>query len=326
MLNLQIRSRIEEAFNKPDHELYQKLQMLFSKTASDHLSNMVNNPKAIDFKIDRSLYTGDLIKIKGARILDFGSGCGFLACVLAASGADYVVGVEIDEARRSTAQFLANEVFQIKNIEFIPEIQSDEEKNYDTILLINVISHLNNPVSNLSVFKRLLKRYGLLFIEDNNNFGSFIVRRKLRRRVWPGEKWDGEIVYKPKRLNYIKSIYPNIPSEDLHRMAADTYGLTFSEIRNFINFMIEKKKKPFQTKFLRSHAPIDPETEMYHENAFRSNELEALLFNMGLIPISKHAKYIFDFKQNWPVSLCFKLFPRLSLYISPAFEILAIKK
>ena len=115
-MDSRILNNLEEAFNNPTSRLYQQLQSLLSKTSSDHLEYMKNNSKAIGCKIKRSIYVGDIINNNGARILDFGSGCGFLSCVLAATGAEFVTGVEIDEPRRRTAEFLAEKVFKVENV------------------------------------------------------------------------------------------------------------------------------------------------------------------------------------------------------------------
>jgi SAM-dependent methyltransferase len=326
MLDKDIRKRLEEAFNIKSAQLYRKLENLAQDIAGDHIEYMKNNSKAIDRKITQSLYVGKRIKNKDARIIDFGSGCGFLSCVLAATGAEYVVGVEIAEPRIKVGKFLSKEVFRIQNVDFISSAESLPPESFDAALLINSISHIQEPLKVLLSIKQLLKKYGLLFIEDNNNYESFIIRRRLKNHVWPGEGLDGEHVYRPMRLEYIKTLHPNIQECEALFLADETYGLNYSETKSFVNYWQEHKKKPFDNKQLKRYAPVNPARGSYQENALRPRELETILFNLGLVPIGYNSKYIFDFKKNWFVSFIFKSFHRLSLKISPGYEILAVKK
>ena len=54
--------------------------------------------------------------------------------------------------------------------------------------------------------------------------------------------------------------------------------------------------------------------------------METLLFNLGFVPVRTGAKHVFDYKRAPLASWVFKTFPRLSLNVSPAFEVLAAKK
>ncbi|MFX0199395.1 MAG: methyltransferase domain-containing protein [Candidatus Hodarchaeota archaeon] len=321
-----IRYRFIRAFNISSSKTYKTLEKLSAATSSDHIEYMKDNVQAIDCKIKRSTYIGQLIHSKNANILDFGSGCGILSCILGAAGASSVVGVEIDDSRRKVASFLASQVFQVKNVKFTKNFKALERETFDAILLINVISHLSDPLKILLDLVQLLKPHGVMFVEDNNNLQSFMVRRRLKKRIWFGEKWDGERIYQPMRLKHIKSLYPSLTHNQLQNLANNTYGLKYSEIDNFVTSWLEKKRIPFPTDFLRFHAPVNPETGMYHENAFRPLEVETILFNIGLVPVRSNPKYVFDYKKNLIVSFLFKYFPSLSLRICPAFEILALKK
>jgi 2-polyprenyl-3-methyl-5-hydroxy-6-metoxy-1,4-benzoquinol methylase len=325
-LDSSVRERLEDAFNRPSSEIFKKLQVLSRQTSSDHLAYMNNNSKAIDHKIARSMYVSKLIGHNRSKVLDFGCGCGFLSCILAATSADSVVGIEIDDSRRKTASYLANEIFRVENIEFSKTIEPLEKESFDAVLMTNVISHVRQLPMVLIKLVNLLKSNGVLFIEDNNNFGSIIVRRRLKRRVWCGERWDGEKVYMPMRLNYIKKLYPILSENQIETLAVDTYGLTYPEIDRFVKHWIENRTYPYDTSCLKNYAPVDPETGMYHENAFHPREIASFLFNSSLVPISIGPKFVFDYKRNLPISWLFKSFRNISLSVAPSFEILAIKK
>jgi hypothetical protein len=166
----------------------------------------------------------------------------------------------------------------------------------------------------------------MIFIEDNNNLQSPLVRHQLRTRVWPGERHAGDLVYRKQREEHIRAACPEVPGSEVDAMADATYGLTFSEIDAFVDYRLTQGPEPFPTEALRRHAPVEPDTGQYHENAFRPSEVETILFNMGFAPVRTGPKYVFDYKQNPFVSWVFRTFPRLSLNVSPAFEVLAAKK
>jgi 2-polyprenyl-3-methyl-5-hydroxy-6-metoxy-1,4-benzoquinol methylase len=310
--------RLIDTFCKPQSNLYRKLRSIVSTT---HLDPIIENPKAVNCKLNRTSYIAQTIMCSDKRILDYGSGMGFLACFLASEGAEHVTGVEILEQHRKVSSFLAKEVFKVKNIEFLEYEEGFGLESFDVGLLNNVISHVNNPLKLLLDLTGLLKPYGLLFIEDNNNLASFIVRKKMSKRWQPAEK-----SYLPKRYEYIEKISPESSKGQIQSLAEYTYGLNYPEISRFVLHYMEYGKKPFDTSYLKHCAPIDPDVCIYHENGFYPKELETILFNAGLVPISTRAKYVFDFKAHLIVSKIFQWFPKFSLHIAPAFEIMAIKK
>jgi hypothetical protein len=76
---------------------------------------------------------------------------------------------------------------------------------------------------------------------------------------------------------------------------------------------------------LESFAPLDPDTNIYHENAFHPRELAHSLFNIGFAVRSVRPKYVFDFKSNLTVSVAFRYLWKLALHIAPAYEVVAVK-
>lgn len=319
------RERLDAAFTRPESDTFRQLRELSAQTGSDHLEYLFRRPQALACKIARSLYVGEQVRSRHARVLDFGSGCGFLACALAEDGAA-VVGVECNEPRRRAAQFLAAEVFRVPGVEFRSALDGLEPGSFNAVILANVISHVRDLPRVLLALRDLLAWRGLLFIEDNNNLQSPLVRRRLRSRVWPGERLAGDLVYRQQRAEHIRSTHPELPGDEVEPMADATYGLSFPEIDAFVDYRLAKGTEPFSTASLRRRAPVEPDTGQYHENAFRPAEVETLLFNLGFVPVHTRAKHVFDYKRNPFVSWAFRAFPRLSLNVSPAFEVLAVKK
>jgi 2-polyprenyl-3-methyl-5-hydroxy-6-metoxy-1,4-benzoquinol methylase len=300
------QARIREAFIEPDAPVARELRKRY---ATSHWDPLFGNPEALCRKIERSRYIANLLDTREKRVLDFGSGAGFLASYLATEGgASSVVGAEISRSEREVSNFLADEVFGATNLNFVENVDNFPSCSFDVIVLANVVTHIDPCIPVLVRLAELLTPGGLVFIEDNNNLQSFLVRRRLAKQ-WP--KWDREFAAKRRaRLD---------PRPDAARVADLTYGLTYEEL----DFWAEQPLEDLA--LLRRHAPLNPEVGIYDENAFRPHELAALLFNLGLAVRSVGPKHVFDFKRNRPVSWLFRTVPRMALYVAPAYEIIAVK-
>ena len=87
--------------------------------------------------------------LKGLRVLDVACNCGGFSVHAARSGADYVLGFDVDEHYLSQAEFiksalgLANVQFQKLHLEDLdPEIHG----RFDVVLCLGILYHLENPV------------------------------------------------------------------------------------------------------------------------------------------------------------------------------------
>jgi len=310
--------RLKEAFCYPQSDLYRKLKKLLTGTTS--LKPIVDSPRALRCKIERSAYVFRLVRAQNKKIIDFGSGFGFLTNFLVAEGATYIAGIELKAKNRQIARFLAREVFQVDKVEYREKIEELKEKKFEIALLTNAISHVQEPLRVLLKLHDILKPNGLIFIEDNNNWASPLVRIRNRR------KWRAEDqIFSHKRGQYLKEKF-RFNRNQREILKEESYGLNYSQIDRLVARYLDNRKIISGYDYLKNRAPIDPETSIYHENSFTSQELSTILFNAGFIPLKIRAKYFFDFKKRPLISQIFKLFPDLSLRISPAFEILAIKK
>ena len=317
-MNEHYYAKFKEALVEKNSDSHLELLRLCT---TSHWDRMLGSQKAFDCKIKRNKYIADVLNVSGMKVLDFGSGMGFLATQLALEGARNVVGVEILKEHRDVSNYMAKKVIEIDNVEFIDGVEHLSEANFDRILLINAISHIEFPIDILAKLIRLLKTGGTLFIDDNNNFASFLIRKRNSKK-WKRTDED----YMKKRLNYIKNKYSDVLSDERIKSAASlTYGLSYKEIDYWLKSLLENEETKRLLNF-RNRAPLDPETNIFHENSFYPQELETILFNMGMAVRSVRAKYVFSFRENKLISWLFQHFPRLSLLASPAFEIFAIKR
>jgi SAM-dependent methyltransferase len=291
--------RISEAFADPQSPLFADLE---SKVATSHWARMLGNPGAVEQKLRRSRYVFERIEGGGGRILDFGSGMGFLSCYMAAAGASEVVGVEIVPELRATAEHLASKVFEVANLRFLGSAAGLEGGSFDAAVMCNAVSHFDDLSQLLIHTAELLKPGGPLFVEDNNNKQS-ILQRLSRRRQWEADdegasRCRAEIDPGRERL---------------------TYGMSGEEVERWRG----RDLAPLQR--LREFAPYDVRHGMYHENWFTVRELELLVFHAGFAPVEHRAKYVFDYRPHRAAAAVFRRLPRLSLYAAPAFEVLAVR-
>jgi 2-polyprenyl-3-methyl-5-hydroxy-6-metoxy-1,4-benzoquinol methylase len=310
--------KIRQAYLHYNTPLYQKRESI---QVTSHLDRIVNNEKALDQKLRRCYYVTEKIGVSGKRIIDFGSGLGFLSCFLAAHGAHEVVGIEVVEESIMMSSFLANEVFGVSNVRFLISINQLHSESYDAVLLNNVISHIDHPFSLLRDLSLLLKPNGLLYIEDNNNYKAFLVRKR-NRHIW--SRADKQ--YQQRRETFIRKRFGRQLNEaEARSLAAKTYGLDYDSITWWLQQHLRNGLSLSHLELLKSRAPIDPDRLIYHENSFTPSEVETILFNLGFAILASHPKYVFDFKEHRLISFLFHFFPHISSYFAPAFEIVALK-
>jgi SAM-dependent methyltransferase len=270
------------------------IQAAYGRLNSGHWDPLIGNSVALACKLRRSQYVSQVIG--GSRILDFGSGLGFLSCYLAQSAA--VTGVELVPAYRDLSARLADVTGVTPR--FMEDIPAGP---FDAVVLANVVTHVRAPIEMLITLRDRLDTGGVLFVEDNNNWNSPLIRR-ARRREW---RQVGLADQRARETRFGPSV------------ARETYGLSLEQTERWA----QRDRSALAP--LRERAPYDIEEDMYHENAFRPQELVAILSNLGFVVSSVGPKYVFDFKRNPVVSHLFKSFPHPALGISPAFEVRAVK-
>jgi SAM-dependent methyltransferase len=264
-------------------------------------------------KLRRCEYVSNAVDAPGRRILDFGSGGGLLASYLAATGASEVVGVELYEPWRDVAAYVAKDVFESDKARFVPSLDDlGEDETFDALLLTNVISHFYPPIELLLRLTHLMEPGGWLFIEDNNNMQSPVERLRNRRLV---EEW----VAKPSSVREARFG----PRDDAGELAQLTYGMTYEQAERWADAprpLLEEIHKR-----LRRRAPLNPEDKQYFENSFHPAHLRTILMNSDMAVWWTRPKSVFDFKRRPAVSTVFRLLPGPSMYVAPAYEVLALK-
>lgn len=293
------RENLDAAFLYPETNLGQRLREL---AGTSHWDRMLGDRAALECKLSRCAYVSSLLQTREKRVIDFGSGMGFLSCYLAADGALRVRGVEILEQHRETSNFLAREVFGVENVEFAETADGIEPEGIDVALLTNVISHVYRPLETIAQLRDLLIPGGVLFIEDNNNLGSWFVRHRL-----------------PPTWQRAEDSYVELRRSVVGDAADETYGLTYEQAQ----FWSTRSRSDLAS--LRTRAPLDPESVIYHENAFYPDELASILQHAGFAIRALRPKYVFDFERRPLVSRLFVQFPRVALRVAPAFEIVAVR-
>ena len=142
------------------------------------------------------------------RILDIGTGTGFLAIILAELGHE-VVGIDISEemlkvARRKAADKGVRIDFRIGDAENLPF--DDEE--FDATICRHVLWTLPNPERAISEWKRVVKKGGKVVIIDGNwEHGIFTALKRLLGKA-------GMVIFEgklPKNNSYSKEVKKALP-------------------------------------------------------------------------------------------------------------------
>jgi SAM-dependent methyltransferase len=261
-------------------------------STSSHWEPMLGNDTALEQKLRRSDYVLQQLNQPG-RVLDYGSGLGFLSCHMARYAE--VVGVEIVPEWRETSRRLA-ESWGV-GASFVGTDDGLERESFDAAVMCNTISHIAGLTRVLIRIRDLLKPGAILFVEDNNNRQSVLVRLR-QPKIW------AEV---------------EAACRDLRPGMEEAYGLGPEQLSTWRGKDLQGLKR------LREFAPRHPIDDVYHENWFTVHEVELLLFHAGFAPVDSRAKYIFDFKTHRTASWFFRTFPRLSLWIAPAFEVTAVR-
>lgn len=93
------------------------------------------------------------IKLKGAKVLDIGSGRGGYSHALGKNGA-FVVSLDIDTNRSLNKNFVNADASRLPF----------KHESFDIVFCSSVIEHLKNPKSMLLGIRRILKKNGILYL------------------------------------------------------------------------------------------------------------------------------------------------------------------
>ena len=90
-------------------------------------------------------------------VLDFGGGIGTHALANAMSSkVKHVFFVDINQTNRNFVEFRAKKLGLDKKLTFCKTIQETEISKFDTIICLDVLEHLSDPVSQLDIFYEIM--------------------------------------------------------------------------------------------------------------------------------------------------------------------------
>jgi len=136
-------------------------------------------------RIVEEIYNKILYKLpKESLILDFGCGGGEFLAFLKAKGYTHLIGVELN---KKLIEYCMNRGFKIYD-----DISAIEDNLIDFVLMIEVLEHLNDPVSILKQIKRVLKKNGGFLITTPN---SKSLKARILRMNWKEFKRQSHIIF-----------------------------------------------------------------------------------------------------------------------------------
>ena len=90
-------------------------------------------------------------------VLDFGGGIGTHALANAISSkVKHVFFVDINETNRKFVEFRAKELGVEKKLTFCKTIKETQISKFDTIVCLDVLEHLDDPVPQIKIFKEMM--------------------------------------------------------------------------------------------------------------------------------------------------------------------------
>jgi len=168
---------------------------------------------------------------KNNRLLDVGCGNGIFLSVAKKMGWE-TYGVEFSESGTSYCKAKGLNVFQgtlSDHINHLPE--------FDIIVSIEVLEHINTPKTELSNFYQLLRKGGILYLTTPNYNG--ILRYILK------DKYD--IFAYPEHLAYYTpaTLKRSLQKYGFKPLSIKTTGMSISRYKNSVKKSNRKKENPF---------------------------------------------------------------------------------
>lgn len=100
-------------------------------------------------------------RLRGSRVVDFGSGWGFQSVALAKLGANEVLALETGEEKRSFTQRCGA---GLRNLRVRGRAARDDEGKFDFVVSLDALEHYGDPEAVVSVMRGLLRKGGRLLL------------------------------------------------------------------------------------------------------------------------------------------------------------------
>lgn len=328
--------RIQELLQKPRTFIEGEFSPYFYR-----YFNRYSNPKKFDGYLGLCQYLFRVTKAKDASILDLGCGFGLMATILGLYGSREVVGYDLNEEKIQLFKkllFYLNS--EIKNVKPFLGDSSEIEypgKYFDVIIANETLSHVKEIEMAIQEVHRVLKPGGYFLIRDGNN-SLFLLGKIMRRRFWKrieegpvDPTWfrstDIPLPYVEVRQKMILDQFPQMDTQKAKLLSKKTVGMSGIEIFEAVREFEEKGKISTHPEF-RYRNPITGEFPEKEINPFRIGKLLTQRgFEVSFTPyfysesfgdiemIVKRLYYLME-----------KYFSPLSLFLTPGFALLGIKK
>ncbi len=208
----------------------------------------INNYKTELVKLNKRFQylTNIVIKYKvSGNALDVGAGFGLFSYILSRKSR---LKIDLVEPNNKIFFTSRNENIYRKTIQ---EFLTNSKKKYEVIIMMDIIEHFNNPVQELNIILKTLRKGGILVIQTPN-YKSLMARLCINWAWWMIE--DHKYVFSNKSFNIllskarIKKLY-YITYEDLYDFKKNLDG-------NFINIKNNLLRKTCKTIFFSLFIPL----------------------------------------------------------------------
>ena len=178
---------------------------------SDFYEDMVGDRHLADlaaWHISSKDYIADTLKLQQRfsrdLVLDFGGGIGTHALANAMSSkVEHVFFVDINQTNRSFVEYRAKKLGVENKLTFCKTIQETEISKFDSIVCLDVLEHLPDPISQLDIFYKIMDSksialFNWYFYKGENNEYPFHID-------------DNEIIegfFKKLQLNFTEVFHP----------------------------------------------------------------------------------------------------------------------
>ena len=186
------------------------------------------------------------MNLKNARILEIGCGYGAFCETLAESGAK-VDAVEIDKKKADWANnhFDKNENIKIRIV--TDEILPYKNNSFDSVILFDVIEHVNKPEITIKEAHRVLKKNGILYVEFTPYYSP------AGHHLYDFAKWPIHILPEEtiKKYVYSKKIRGFLTSDDFWQQFKSLNKLKISDFQSMV-----KKFKTIDERYIVKYPDI----------------------------------------------------------------------
>ena len=134
-------------------------------------------------------------ELHGKRFLDYGCGAGIFSVYAALSGADFVLGVDAEQASLSTARYYAERegmscVCRFVSSDSLPSFTP--QTVFDVVLMKDVLEHVAQDQALLDGIAEVLAPGGTLVISTQNSLSlNYLIEGTYRRILRRDKNWYG---------------------------------------------------------------------------------------------------------------------------------------